>query len=377
MIKRTILKKRNLSKQNSRVALGADEFFALYEVNKSITSTLQLAQVLKLITKNACCIMKAHGCSLRLLHSNKKELILKAHYRVNKRLHLRKGNIKVGESIAGRVLKENNYYIVKDLFANSLYQDNSVVRKANFRSLLSVPLSDKDKVLGVLSIYSKRRNFFKEDDAKLLFMFAAQASIALVNAHLYEQVRANYIDTIRFLANALDAKDSYTAGHSERVAKIALGIARQLNFSNVQKDTLQYAGYLHDLGKVTVNINILRKQGPLNEEEWEVMYRHPQVGVEIIKRIAALSNLAPIILHHHARYSGGGYPDKSICSHKIPIGSRIIAVADAYEAMVSQRSYRKAFSKQQARKELRRCSGTQFDPKIVEAFLESEETDQN
>lgn len=377
MDKKKISKKDNLSKRKGKIVLGTDELSALYEVNKSITSTLQLAQVLKLITKNACCIMKAHGCSLRLLHSNKKELILKAQYNLNKRSHLRKGNIKLGESIAGRVLKENNYYIVGDLFADSLYQDNSVARKENFRSLLSVPLSDKDKVLGVLSIYSKKRNFFKKEDTKLLFMFAAQASIALVNAHLYEQARANYIDAIRFLANALDAKDSYTAGHSERVAKIALAIAGQLNLSDVQKDTLQYAGYLHDLGKVTVNINILRKQGPLSEEEWEVMCRHPQVGVEIIKRIAALSSLAPIILHHHARYSGGGYPDRSISSDKIPIGSRIIAVADAYEAMVSHRPYREAFSKEQARKELRRCSGTQFDPRIVEAFLESEEVYRN
>jgi len=369
--------KHKIIKQRHRNLLGVEEFSALYEVNKSITSTLQLSQVLRLITKKACQIMRAQGCSLRLLHRNKKELILKAHYGLNTRSHLRKGNIRVGESIAGRVLKENHYYIIDDLFSDSRYQNSSVIRRENFRSLLSVPLVDKGKVQGVLSIYSKRRSFFSRDDAKLLFMFGAQASIAISNASLYEQARANYMDAIRFLANALDAKDSYTAGHSERVAKIALEIAIELKLSDVQRDTLQYAGYLHDLGKVTVNINILRKQGPLSQEEWEAICRHPQVGVEIIRRIAALSNLAPIILHHHARYAGGGYPDKSISLDKIPIGSRIIAVADAYEAMVSQRPYRKAFSKEQAHKELVRCAGTQFDPTVVEAFLRTKEACSN
>ena len=353
------------------------EFVALHEVNKSITSTLKLPQVLSLITKKACQIMKAQGCSLRLLHKHRKELILKAQYGLDRRSHLRKGNIRAGESIAGRVLKANRCYVIKDLFKDSRYQHSFIARKESFRSLLSVPLVEKDRAFGVLSIYSKRRDFFSKEDAKLLSMFGSQASIAIANARLYEQAKAKYIDAIKFLANALDAKDSYTAGHSERVAKISLEIAGQLKFSEPQKDILQYASYLHDLGKVTVNINILRKQGPLTRAEWESICRHPRVGVEIVRRIDALTNLVPIILHHHARYAGGGYPDRTIRFGKIPIGSRIIAVADAYEAMISQRPYRKAFSKGQAQKELRRCSGTQFDPSIVEAFLKTEEAISN
>ena len=370
-------KKEILLKRRRKHLLRNEEFTALYELNKSITSTLKLPQVLKLITTKACQIMKAKGCSLRLVHNTKKELVLKAHHGLNKRSHLRKGNIKVGQSIAGRVLEENRAYIIKDLFRDSRYQDVSIARKENLRSLLSVPLVERDRAFGVLSIYSSEPFYFYKDDAKLLSMFASQASIAISNARLYEKARANYVGAIRFLANALDAKDTYTAGHSERVAKIALEIAHNLRLTDMQKDALQYASYLHDLGKVSIDINVLRKQGRLTKTEWVNIYNHPQIGAKIISNIESLSNLVPIILHHHARYAGGGYPDRALKFGKIPIGSRILAVADAYEAMVSHRSYRKAISQEEARSELKRCSGTQFDPTVVNAFLKAQNPNSN
>ncbi len=317
--------------------------------------------------------MQAKGCSLRLLHKNKKELILKAHYGLNKRSHLRKGNIKAGESIAGRVLKEKSAYIIKDLFTDSRYYHSSIAHRENLHSLLSVPLMDRDKTFGVLSIYSHRPNFFHKKDAKLLSMFASQAAIAISNARLYEQAKSTYIGAIRFLANSLDAKDTYTAGHSERVARIALDIACRLKLTDIQKDALQYASYLHDLGKVSININTLRKKERLNQIEWQSIYEHPQVGTEIINKIENLSNLVPIILHHHARYAGGGYPDRNMKYERIPIGSRILAVADAFEAMVSHRPYRKALSTEEACRELKRCSGSQFDPSVIDAFLKAQE----
>ncbi|MBL7085464.1 MAG: HD domain-containing protein [Candidatus Omnitrophica bacterium] len=361
--------KREQFTQRGKRLFRLEEFAALYEVNKSITSTLKLPQVLNLITTKACQIMRAKGCSLRLLHKNRKELILEAHYGLNKRSHLRKGNIKIGESIAGRVLKEDRPFMSKDLFKDPRYQHSFIARKENLRSLLSVPLVERGKTFGVLSIYNSRPRSFHKEDSELLSMFASFASIAISNARLYEKAKANYLGAIRFLANALDAKDSYTAGHSERVAKIALEIACQLRLSELQKDALQYASYLHDLGKVTIDIATLRKPGRLTQLEWKSIYRHPQVGAEIISKIEALSTLVPIILYHHARYAGGGYPDENIKSDKIPISSRILAVADAFEAMVSHRPYQKAFSKEEARNELKRCSGMQFDPIVVNAFL--------
>jgi putative nucleotidyltransferase with HDIG domain len=356
--------------KKKRASLSSvSELAALYDIIKAVTSTLHLSETLKLITKKACQIMKAEGCSLRLLNEHKKELVLNACYGLNRLSHLRKGNLRIGESIAGRVLKESRYYIIKDLFKNSSYKNNAVARKENFRSLLSVPLVERGRAFGVLSIYSKNPNYFHKRDVRLLSIFASQASIAISNARLYEKAKANYMGAIKFLANALDAKDSYTAGHSERVAAIALNIARQLRLSELQKDAIQYASYLHDLGKVSIDINILRKRGSLTEDEWRSMSRHPQVGARIINNIESLSNLVPIILHHHAYYAGGGYPDKDMKSEGIPIGARILAVADAYEAMISHRPYRKPLSHEEACKELERCAGNQFDPKAVSAFL--------
>ncbi|MFH1244891.1 MAG: HD domain-containing phosphohydrolase, partial [Candidatus Omnitrophota bacterium] len=302
---------------------------------------------------------------------NKNELVLKAHYGRDARSPLRNGIVKVGERIAGRVLKEKRPYIIKDLFCDSRYQHDFIAREESLRSLLSVPLWECRKAFGVLSIYSNKPRRFDQGDVQLLSMFASQASIAIANARLYEKSRANYIGAIKFLANALDAKDSYTAGHSGRVAQIALEIAQRLKLSPLQKDALQYASFLHDLGKVSIDLNTLRKPGEPTPAEWENIYRHPQVGVDIIRNIETLSNLVPIILHHHARYAGGGYPDKDIKSKEIPIEARILAVADAYEAMISCRPYREALSREQAVEELRRCSGSQFDPAVVEAFLKS------
>lgn len=321
--------------------------------------------------------MRAEGCSLRLIHENKKELILKASYGLNKLSHLRKGNIKLGESIAGRVLQECRHYIIKDLFKKSAYKYSAIARKEEFRSLLSVPLVEKGKAFGVLSIYSKRPKYFHNADVRLLSIFASQASVAISNARLYEKAKANYIGAIKFLSNALDAKDSYTSGHSERVAAIALNIARQLRLSDIQRDAIQYASYLHDLGKVSIDINILRKESSLTKSEWSSIYSHPEVGARIISNIESLSTLVPIILYHHAHYAGGGYPDSDMKSERIPIGARILAVADAYEAMVSHRPYRKALSHEEACEELKRCAGTQFDPKAVNAFLKTKEASSN
>ncbi|MFC1631299.1 HD-GYP domain-containing protein [Candidatus Omnitrophota bacterium] len=370
-----IKKKLNSAKRSSFLRLK--EFTALYEVNKSITSSLKLTQVLSLITKKACQIMQANGCSLRLLRKNKKELTLQAHYGLNKRSHLRKGNLRTGESIAGRVLQENRPYIVRDLFSDGRYKHNFIARKENLRSLLSVPLVEKGRTFGVLSIYSEAADYFRRDDAKLLAMFASQAAVSISNARLYERAKANYLGAIRFLANALDAKDRYTAGHSERVAEIASVIAQQMRLTDVQRDVLQHASYLHDLGKVSISINILRKPEKLSKLEWQSIIRHPQIGANIINKIGVLSGLVPIILHHHARYAGGGYPDKDLKFEKIPICSRILSVADAYEAMISHRPYRKAFSSVEAFTELKRCSGTQFDPLVINAFLKAQNHNHN
>ncbi len=346
-----------------------EQFSALYEVGKFITSTLHLDEVLALITKKAANIMNASACSLRLLDKSGHELLLRSSYGFkNKKVNRIKRSIKVGESIAGRVVKNGQPYIINDLRKERRYKYPYYPVHKGLRSLVTVPLVQKDKIIGVLSVYNTRVGKYTVEDARLLTMFASQAAIAIENAMLFEQAQTGYLNTIKTLSNIIDAKDSQTYGHSERVMENCMKIAKALRLSEEKKEVLKYAGLLHDIGKIGIDVGILRKPSKLSKDEWKVMTMHPVVGSGIVEQIGFLNNLAPIILHHHERYDGKGYPSR-LKKEKIPLGARILSVVDAYESMVSDRPYRKALSHTKIRQELLENAGTQFDPAIVTIFL--------
>ena len=279
-----------------------------------------------------------------------------------------KKSLKVGESIAGRVVKEGKPYIINDLQKEKHYKYPHLARQKGLRSLITVPLVQRDEIIGVLSIYNRRPSGYIGADVDLLSMFASQAAIAIENARLYEQAEKTYLNTIRTLSNIIDAKDSHTYGHSERVMDHCMHIAKELGLSVHDREVLKYASLLHDIGKIGIDVGILRKPSRLSSEEWKIMVMHPVLGSGIVEQIGFLSDLAPIILRHHERYDGKGYPGK-LKREKIPLCARILSIADAYESMVSDRPYRKALSLKKARQELLKGSGTQFDPKTVKVFL--------
>jgi len=360
-------KEKNSLKENLNKKI--EEFSALYEVGKFITSTLHLDEVLALITKKAATIMSASACSLRLLDKSGHELLLRSSYGfANKKFQKIKKSLKVGESIAGRVVKNGRAYLINDLRKEKKYKYPYHAAQKGLRSLVTVPLVQKDKIIGVLSIYNTKVGKYTPEDVKLLSMFSSQAAIAIENARLFEQAQTGYLNTIRTLSNIIDAKDSQTFGHSERVMGHCMSIAHALKFTEDQKEVLKYAGLLHDIGKIGIDVGILRKPAKLTKEEWKIMVMHPVVGSGIVEQIGFLDDLAPIILHHHERYDGKGYPSK-LKKEKIPLGARILSVVDAYESMVSDRPYRKALSSKKIRQELSEGAGTQFDPNIVKIFL--------
>jgi putative nucleotidyltransferase with HDIG domain len=185
-----------------------------------------------------------------------------------------------------------------------------------------------------------------------------------------DQLRDTYDGTLEALVSALDARDRETKGHSLRVARYMMEIAFHLG---VEPNTnewvdMQRGGLLHDIGKIGVSDTILHKPGPLTDEEWVDMRRHPQIGHDMIREIGFLSGAAVIVLAHHERYDGKGYP-KGLAADEIPLGARIFVLADTFDAMTSDRPYRAALSSEAARDEIIRCSGTQFDPRCVQAFL--------
>ncbi len=185
-----------------------------------------------------------------------------------------------------------------------------------------------------------------------------------------KKIRLSFLHAITALASALEAKDRYTAGHSQRVAKISAAIARAMGLPQETNEKLQLAGLVHDVGKIGVRESILNKPGHLTDDELHHIQMHPEVGQHILTPISVDEEILKTVRGHHEHYDGTGYPD-GLKQNEIPLGSRIIAVADAYEAMTSNRPYREALSDKAALIEIERGEGTQFDPEVVEVFLRS------
>ncbi len=185
------------------------------------------------------------------------------------------------------------------------------------------------------------------------------------------KIRGSFLSAITALVNALEAKDKYTSGHSQRVADIAAAIAKEMGLPTEIIDKVQLAGLVHDIGKIGVRALVLNKPSFLSEEELQNVQTHPGIGEHILIPIAGDEEFLRLVRSHHEHYDGTGYPD-GLKGSQIPLGARIIAIADAYEAMTSERPYRKTLSDEKARAELERCKGTQFDPEVVDTFFRSD-----
>lgn len=199
-------------------------------------------------------------------------------------------------------------------------------------------------------------------------MFVAPFMAARYSMQLYVDMRQDYLSTISALIQAVEAKDAYTRGHSESVRRYTMDIAHGMGLPADVVERLEYASLLHDIGKIGVAETILRKPGRLTDEEYLEIKAHPAIGASIVQRLRLLGQEAGTVRYHHEWYDGRGYPD-GLKGDQIPLGARIISVADAFDAMTSDRPYRRTMSRQEAIAELQRCSGTQFDPKIVEAAV--------
>jgi HD-GYP domain-containing protein (c-di-GMP phosphodiesterase class II) len=281
----------------------------------------------------------------------------------------------VGEGIAGRTAATG-----EPLLINAGEEDPQVVghlRDDKIKSAVSLPLRVRGRIVGVLNLSNFiGRDRFYDSDVQFLSLLAGQAAIAIHNAGLYDSLQTSYMNTIISLANALEARDSSAAGHSTKVLEFALRTAAKLGVSEAERKNIRNAAMLHDLGKIGIRDAILLKPGRLDDSEWLVMRAHPQVGSRILDPVRDLAPCVPLVLHHHERWDGRGYPG-GLAGEQIPLGARIIAVADAYDAMTSPRIYRDTPGKDFAVAELRRVAGSQLDPDIVAVFLETLEESEN
>lgn len=237
-------------------------------------------------------------------------------------------------------------------------------------SLAVVPMRMRDRLIGwlaVVSVNPSRR--FDEGQRKLLSLIASRAAAAIENARLYEDLQATFQQTIQGLAQTIDKMDRYTSGHSERVALYAVALARWIGLSEELVEVVRHSALMHDIGKVGCVMN-LNKPGKLTQDEYEIFKKHPVFGREILDPIKFLEPVIPGVYLHHERWDGRGYP-LGLEGAGIPLIARIISIADTYDAMTSDRAYRRALPHEVTINEVTRCSGSQFDPDLAGTFVEN------
>jgi putative nucleotidyltransferase with HDIG domain len=278
--------------------------------------------------------------------------------------------IVVSQTILQSAVHQKSSIISNDALVDERFIHSKSVASLEVRSAMCTPLINRGKVLGIVYVDStSEAGLFSREDLALFSAVALKAGIAIDNARLYDDLRCLFYNTVETLVRTIQAKDQYTSGHSTRVSRYALLIAEKLGLSTKERHQLYLAAMLHDIGKIGVPDELLHRPGNLSDEEMERVRNHVQLGASMIEMLGEMHPIVPLIRHHHESWDGTGYPD-GMKGEEIPLISRIISVADMYDAMTSDRPYRKRRSHEQAVEEIKRTTGTKVDPRVAEAFLQ-------
>src|SRR4030043_546640 len=348
----------------------AERLALLSQLGQILNSTLDHKEIRRRAMKAATQLMKAEAGSLLLVNDEKHQLYFEV------ALGDREEDIKTiplnfGEGIAGMVAQA-----VKALIVNSPREDprffKGVDERTEFKTknIICVPIKVKEKVIGVLEAINKQKGKFDMEDLFLLASLADQVAIALDNSRLYQELEEMFFQTAESLADAIEKRDSHTGGHTQRVTLYSQAIAKYLQLTPSERKWVKITSVLHDIGKIGIEDDILKKPKPLSPEEFHIIKRHSNMGAEIIEHIRQLKEIIPGVKYHHEQVDGKGYPD-GLRGEDIPILAKIVAVSDTYDAMTTDRPYRKAVDKKMAIDELKRGSGTQLDKEVVEAFIQA------
>ncbi len=339
----------------------------LIELGQALAGHLEESKVLEAALAGVGEVLGAQWYALCLLDEETGELVLKASSGMSAELQGRAARVRPEGSLLGEVLRRGEPVAVDDTAAAGPGMQLPYYAP-EMRAVAVAPVRAGGKILGTLKVYSPVPRRWSEEEVGYLATVAGQVGLALENARLYASLRQYYLSTLQALAAALEAKDKYTRGHSVRVARLGQACARALGLSDEEREQLYLAALLHDIGKIGIPESILLKPGPLEPAEWEEVRSHPVVGERIVEPAGFHPQVVAAIRHHHEDWSGGGYPD-GLAGEEIPLLARIISAADAYDAMTSDRPYRRARTAEEAIEELRRGAGRQFDPRVVDAFL--------
>jgi HD-GYP domain-containing protein (c-di-GMP phosphodiesterase class II) len=340
----------------------------LAQLSALVNSTLDTREIRKRAIEAATALADAETGSLLLVDPVTGDLFFEVALG-EKGDALRAMRLARGQGIAGWVVESGEPLIVRDAATDPRFFSGADERSTfTTKNMVCVPLKTKEKVIGALQAINKRDGVFDEQDREGLSALANQVAIAVENANLYQELKEAFYGTAHALAETIEKRDPYTGGHTQRVMEYSLAIGKRMGLSAEETEDLKLAAILHDIGKIGIRDNILLKNGRLDKDEVQTMNLHAEYGSEILRHVKQLSRVVPGVRAHHERYDGNGYPD-GLKGADIPVIARIIAVADTFDAMTTDRPYRKALSVSDAVGELRKYSGTQFDGEIVEAFV--------
>ncbi|HEV2283366.1 MAG TPA: PAS domain S-box protein [bacterium] len=371
---RDITARREAEDENARLqeaqARRVAELEALISLSRSLRSAEGPAQTYPIITEFAMNLLRADSGALMLADAERATLTC-AYARGNP-AQASGASLSLAGSLSGWVVLTGVTYLTEDFLREAVPAGMAVEPYRAFGPVAIVPVCAEQKVVGTLEVARKRapgRTAFTESDLRLLNGIAEIAGAALRRTQLHEDLQQTYAQVVLALAHAIESRDSYTAVHSVRLVAMAEAVARELGCGREEVDDIRWAALLHDIGKIGVPDSVLVKPRSLTEAEWEQMRRHPVIGEEILKTVKRMHGVAKIVRHHQERWDGEGYPD-ALRGERIPFGARILAVVDAYGAMTETRPYKPAATPDAAMAEIRRCAGTQFDPRVALVFLD-------
>jgi putative nucleotidyltransferase with HDIG domain len=348
----------------------------LRSIDLAIASGLDLNLLLSMLLDRVIALMHVDAATVLLL--NPKTNLLE--FSAGKGFHsniLQYTRLKLGEGGAGRVALEREMLHIPDLRKDRMEFDRSpLFVQENFVTYWGVPLMAKGRVLGVLEMFHRAPLKPDKDLQNFLVMVAGQAAIAIDSAMMFSELQRSNVElslaydaTIEGLSRALDLRDKETKEHTFRVTDITVKLATRLGVKQSDLIHVRRGAILHDIGKVAIPDQILFKPGPLGEEEWQIMRRHPNIAVELLSPVSYLEPALEIPHWHHEKWDGSGYPD-GLRQEDIPFAARLFALADVYDALISKRPYRSAWSKWDAVQYIENQAGSHFDPRIVPEFLD-------
>ncbi|MGE3854620.1 MAG: HD domain-containing phosphohydrolase [Planctomycetota bacterium] len=351
---------------------------ALYEVGNAIHAVEDLSTLFIAIMDKVQQVVPADRAYLVMYHPEDQTfetVVVRRTDAMGNPTNVEDGELNLSRTVLTECVQVGNSILSSDLAADDRFKAGKSIVAQNIRSVLCVPVATPDMTIGAIYLdnLGEGKAPFGEFELQLVGAIGRQAGIAIHRSKLFQDLEDMFYGTIRALVATIEAKDRYTHGHSERVTEFSMAIAESMGLGTEELDNIRLGAILHDIGKIAVPDRVLNKPSRLSEAEFLLIKNHPVHGAEIIKHISNIEPVIAVVLHHHEKWNGTGYPD-GLAGDDIPVQARVVAVADAFDAMTSSRPYRSNFSVEQVIREFERCADDHFDGRIVQHFVKLLET---